>query len=344
MTHLQYDAAINDFKEKLKEYTLEAKCGRSYVLVEQLTKWLKSKRPETNTTQASNLLSATYSRRQPQHQFLPITPRQLETDEECRLIIFSILLKLELGHLIHYFQRWGRFDTHLPIDLQLLKPKFKGLMSRCDADKLLTSFEEAQWSFCPARFKLDMGREFDRNEVIPICGKEMINAKGGTAQLWQIKIQEEFVGPDLRDVAQSAKFVDKKFGNCYQFALKTFEEGNKSLYENESKAFSGLRGHSGMVRYFGEYEHKEADTCKTTHNILLEYGEFDLDEFFAERLPPVLQTEVEEFWVKLFEVANALDGIHNLRTCTDGITQEYRGWHADIKPDNILSVQGKFKL
>jgi hypothetical protein len=44
--------------------------------------------------------------------------------------------------------------------------------------------------------------------VIPICRKEKINNKGGTAPLWQIEVPEEFVGPRLRDVIPSARFFD----------------------------------------------------------------------------------------------------------------------------------------
>ena len=110
---------------------------------------------------------------------------------------------------------------------------------------------------------------------------------------------------------------------------------------NERDAFHGLRNHEGMVRYLADYGHKEIrrpqnsteagiigereETIKTTYNILLEYGESDLDEFFAARLPPVLETEVEAFWKALFEVADAIEGIHNLKTSTDGVVQEYHG-------------------
>jgi len=52
LTHpqVQYESAIRDFKTKLAQYTMQAQCGRLYVLVWQLTNWLKSKRPETETT------------------------------------------------------------------------------------------------------------------------------------------------------------------------------------------------------------------------------------------------------------------------------------------------------
>ena len=101
-----------------------------------------------------------------------------------------------------------------------------------------------------------------------------------------------------------------------------------------------------MVRYLGDYEHLEItaslthqeleigaaeeakDSYKTTQNILLEYGEFGLNKFFAERLPPVLQNEVKYFWMALFEVAHAVNGIHNLTVTTGGITREYYGYDA----------------
>ena len=65
---------------------------------------------------------------------------------------------------------------------------------------------------------------------------------------------------------------------------------------------------------------------RMTYNILLEYGEFDLDEFFAGILPPVLQTELEAFWIELFEVADAVEGIHNLAVPTAGVVRHFYGY------------------
>lgn len=95
-----------------------------------------------------------------------------------------------------------------------------------------------------------------------------------------------------------------------------------------------------MIRYLGDYGHQEIrpspnssrivapdvseEATETTYNILLEYGERDLDEYFVERLPPVLQTGIEAFWNGLFEVADAVERIHNL-TSTYGAVQEYHG-------------------
>ena len=149
---------------------MQAQCGRLYVLVWQLTNWLKSKRPETETTQANILLRAAYYRNQPKILFLPPEAHQIQAEKNCCLIIFSILLKLDLGHLVDHFQRWGQFDVHLPINRSLLQQKFKNI-SVSNAPKLAMRFDEMQWRFCPAILELGMSREFGGDRVMPICGK-----------------------------------------------------------------------------------------------------------------------------------------------------------------------------
>jgi len=97
-----------------------------------------------------------------------------------------------------------------------------------------------------------------------------------------------------------------------------------------------------MVRYVADYQHKEPyldsnypgivsvgqrrPATKSTYNILLEFGDYDLDEFFGERLPPVFDPEVERFWKGLFEVAHTVEGIHNLHICAGGTNHEYHGY------------------
>lgn len=105
-----------------------------------------------------------------------------------------------------------------------------------------------------------------------------------------------------------------------------------------------------MVRFLAAYTHAEKEAVdataqsvpsgaqqghltKNTHNLLLEFGEFDLEVFFGERLPPVLQDETDQFWKALFEVADALDGLHNPRVETHGHIQELHGYVHHNKHD-----------
>ena len=124
------------------------------------------------------------------------------------------------------------------------------------------------------------------------------------------------------------------------------------IYDNERHAFDALREHKGMVQFLADYTHverrhldagehsvsspdqQEAMTGNT-FNLLLEFGEFDLDEFFAQRLPPVLQDETDQFWRALFDIADALDGIHNLKVDTHGFVREFHGY---VKPQDTLDL------
>jgi hypothetical protein len=84
-----------------------------------------------------------------------------------------------------------------------------------------------------------------------------------------------------------------------------------------------------VVRYFGWYKLEELnheDALQTTYNILLEYGDQDLDEYLAIRYPPVLNSEVINFWESIFAVATTLSKFHNLEyPRLDGSTTTFDG-------------------
>ena len=119
-----------------------------------------------------------------------------------------------------------------------------------------------------------------------------------------------------------------------------------------------MRNHKGMIQYLGDFSHPSDPSCqikqdngsseigvgesitgdvtltgtapgpgeqlgRMTTNILLEWGETDLEDFFAERQPPVLGSEVRIFWKELFGVAEALRSVHNFTKKNDG--QEFDG-------------------
>ena len=109
-----------------------------------------------------------------------------------------------------------------------------------------------------------------------------------------------------------------------------------------------------MIRCLGDYTYGEED--QKTYNILLEYGEADLDEYFSTTPPPALASEIIAFWEDLFKVAEAVRDLHSFEFPRAGVEREYHGyanpsllvdmtdnsrWHADIKPDNILRVNDR---
>ena len=204
----EYGAAIRDFKATMQRFTEEAACGRRYVLVTKLKEWLRSKvRPDSNLTHVGCLLRGAYHGRSKKQPGLPVDLEQFQSDDNCRLVMFSILLELDRGALVDRFQRQNIVDAQLPINLQSLQEKLETLHIS-DAEELAAKFNDLQWRFCAAKLDLNMSWDHKREMTIPIHNKEKINSKGGTATLWQIEVREEFVSDRLRQAVLSSRYGD----------------------------------------------------------------------------------------------------------------------------------------
>lgn len=81
-----------------------------------------------------------------------------------------------------------------------------------------------------------------------------------------------------------------------------------------------------MIQYLGHFAQRNGDIGKSEYNILLEYGDFDLEEHFELHVPPVLPAEILKFWTNLFEVARAIEKVHKIETRRGDRQQEYFGY------------------
>jgi hypothetical protein len=199
-------AVFCDYQAKLRECTVNSACDKPYILVGKLVAWFRSKvGSSTLRTQVDRLLEAVYGSTSQSGTLA--NSEQISRGEGCCLLVFSILLDLGAGQLLDGFVRHGLVDRRLPIDRHQLCASLK-IMGVLDAERLGAGFDGLQWRFCPARFELGESYDWPEEMVIPICRKEKINNKGGTAQLWRIEIPEEFVGSRLRDVIPGARFYD----------------------------------------------------------------------------------------------------------------------------------------
>ena len=104
-----------------------------------------------------------------------------------------------------------------------------------------------------------------------------------------------------------------------------FEDGHRHLFIQETSAYQNLGGHNGMVKYLGNYSH--VDGNRATHNILLEYAETDLAEYFF-RSPPVLKDHIDDFWKQLLRVAFAIQELHEFekQRLKSGESTKYKGF------------------
>ncbi|KAI0379192.1 hypothetical protein F5Y04DRAFT_259958 [Hypomontagnella monticulosa] len=349
---------FNVFHDKLQnEWKLKTCCGRCYYLTSNIVKWMR--RIDTNepTINAGLLLTEAYKGQYVHH---PNSSTIANEHDRC-LVVFSILLELGHGHLIDSFQRYGITDKRLPIrTISEIEPLLRYLKSNKKLDntgELWQRFQEKMWLYCPCPLELDMRSTFLDPEhgrwIMPFRRRQRVNLKGGTAQVWEVTVQESLVSKRLAAAVARSRYEDSSFGTCYTFALKTFTEESQKVFEWERDAYLAVRAGPelpGMVRYLGEYEIDEVlENGELIHtwNILLEYGDQDLEEFFAslQNYPPILNSETIQFWKSLANVAKALNAMHNLKLEREnGHHDTFSGWHCDLKPDNILRVDDEFKL
>jgi len=219
------DATLLEFRSMLASCTMQGVCGRAYILVERLSRWLQDEtRPCSGITRVDLLLHVAYHKRRTPE--FPISSEQV-CDSPC-LLVFSMLLELDRGDYIHHFQRKGITDRKLPIDPYALRQKFSA-----EGD-LPEKFNQKQWSYCPHKFGLHGRLDVLPEQIIPICNKERISTKGGTATISMIEVQEEFVEDNLRKVVLTSRYNNagdffgwvSDIAKAFRSALSTFAPMN----------------------------------------------------------------------------------------------------------------------
>lgn len=105
-------------------------------------------------------------------------------------------------------------------------------------------------------------------------------------------------------------------------AVKAYDK-TRDIYKWEKEAFSGLRNDDDtrIAQCLGSFSHDDGE--RKTYNLLLEYGELDLDEYCADPniAAPVRSEEIIWFWRSLFEVAKAIRTVHEV-----GIKRGKKTW------------------
>ena len=187
---LSYNEALDEFHDQIRRCTLTAYCGREFIRVTELKRWLRSDSPTPGKTWLGLLLPRDPSQLEPL-----VSERMLNSHNA--LISFSILLNLNCTNHLETFLGVDVVDSKLPIDLSVLRSRLIDAQIP-EPELFAQAFAKEQWKFCPATFELEGTDNHIQNRILPITNCESINDKGGTAGLWQIEVPEDFVGESLR--------------------------------------------------------------------------------------------------------------------------------------------------
>jgi hypothetical protein len=185
-----------EFRQKLKELTRKAACGRQYVLVHSLKAWLNDKKHN----RVDRLIGEAFSGNR--------FDRDLTSffGIDKALLVFSILIDIDCAQYIDKLLREGIFDGNL--HLEGLKDKIQDCLKRNHVespDIIASNFDCKRWSFCPVEFTPRMAHSLPRERVLPIHFRELINDKGATANIWRIEVPEEFVHAALQACVPHSK-------------------------------------------------------------------------------------------------------------------------------------------
>ncbi|CAN9421752.1 unnamed protein product [Alternaria alternata] len=330
----------------------QCSCLRYIVHVEDLKRWWKRTVSEsTGQTKLQRLLDELEPA---EHQLFPVEQKLFSGEYTC-LTVFSLLLTQGRHHLIERFHNSGIDDRDLekitPNSEATLRNSLAIVPSHDDVEKIIGDFQRERWAYCPLKLELHMDRYLQFTRVIPpFCRKVILGDKGGTASIYWVTVQKDLLSDDsLKNALQDSLYQDKEFGECYQMVLKSYTGKYRTAYDLEKQAFLGLKHKETVpiVRYLGCYTHQygEGSDAGTTYNLLLEWGQRDLYEAWEDEknVPPVRAREIIRTWESIFEVADAIRHIHNLEVQRgkEKPSLKFNGWHADIKPDNILLVRGR---
>ncbi|KAK6836324.1 Protein kinase domain-containing protein [Apiospora arundinis] len=197
------------------------------------------------------------------------------------------------------------------------------------------------------------------NPIIPICFKTAIDTQRGCnvichsgATLWRIEVPEEYVAPSIREKIEetrtergtssgnSPNSPDKTY--YYQLALKQFSKDDSDKFHKERTMSNSLKNADGIVQYFTWYQEGEEEQggSQISLNLVFELGMMDLYTAILTRAPPVLPGEIKGVWESMLDIICVLRSVD--RPSIENI--DFNMCHADIKPQNILFVNDRFKL
>ncbi|CAO2647426.1 Nn.00g083480.m01.CDS01 [Neocucurbitaria sp. VM-36] len=181
-------------------------------------------------------------------------------------------------------------------------------------------------SFLPLQGYVEAGRTNLTNYTIPIRWMRRVNTKGGTASVFRVEICLDPISgiPSARRT----------------YAVKQYASTYKRLFEQELQAFTILHAdHNEQTSIIGCYGSFQFYTRSgdTMLNLLLEYAECDLAEYWSAATPRCGTYKGLALWKMTYSIVEALRRLHEPRFFRDKLLC---GSHMDLKPDNILLVSG----
>lgn len=206
---------LREFQKRLEhEWKQKAVSGEYYILTERLKKWMGEKGDGLATDCARLLQTAFASHTRSHHQ--PLQAGEVCSDDDSCCLVFSILLDIGHPDLLDIFHAAKILDHHLSF-ADYYYPELRARLASASyipekIDKIVADFDRNKRSYCITELKQRSDSFHNGKWILPICRKERINDKGGTATIWQILVKSEVLSEELKKAVPHAEIDDPEFG------------------------------------------------------------------------------------------------------------------------------------
>ncbi|KAF2265370.1 hypothetical protein CC78DRAFT_200218 [Lojkania enalia] len=195
-------------------------CKRRIVCVARMEDWMETTAPEHTSTNLTRLLDDLY--RMVSRTVFPFEATSVLKRQGRCVRVLGALLSLGRGDLIDLFHGAGISDNVVLYNTKLVGHDQIGLLKYLEdngvsnAMEIIDRFEREISVFCTP--SLDMYMELnlenwkEDRRMLPFCKRQRISKKGGTATVYQVAIQKDFVSdPELASALEKSAYKDHEF-------------------------------------------------------------------------------------------------------------------------------------
>lgn len=214
--------ALRDYHDHLRRIQRRNFEGKIFYHQQDIKSWMQDEAPRFGSTNLERLVKELYT-----YDSNPFPPEVGDN-----LLLFSVLLheNIQCGHMYRTFQSHLPETYHIQVedltkhleriqcDLEASRPNLPSEGGPSNYSEVIERFERIRWTFVPFRLHLNMNHIISHPSIIlPLCYREVINDKGGTASVCLCGIQQDLVEDlALRNALEPSRNLKEEYGPVSQ--------------------------------------------------------------------------------------------------------------------------------
>ncbi|CAZ81471.1 unnamed protein product [Tuber melanosporum] len=237
--------------------------------------------------------------------------------------IFCILVCIRHVNYMHLLLQSGVVDAKLALSKE-------GLVSFGLPIPAVEEFWHQQWDFIAPIFKSRI-QKLDPSCILPFKEEQDLG-EGGYGAVSKVVLYRSH--QDLVSISGPGDTVVVARKRIKHVSAKT-----EAYFESERGPLELLktRGHPHIIKLLGSYYQND------DYNLFFPLAEGSLKDLFDGGRPG-FDVDTESFYSSIVGLSSAINHIHNFTYEMGGKNMNFKGYHHDLKPANILIQQGKFVI